>query len=1028
MKAFRKDILRTIKGSLGRFLAIFLIVGLGSGFYAALRMICPDMKIAADSYFDSSNMMDVRIVSTLGLVEEDLNAINNIDSVEKATLAYETDITGELNGDQVIMRLHSMTNDDSLNTIELKEGRFPASKGECVISSDCVINTEKKIGDKINIKDCSSDIDSTLATKELEIVGVVESPLYVDFASPGSTTLGSGQLEDYAYVTNDTFAESYPYNEIFLTIKGASALYSYSDEYSSKVEATLNQIKNIAPEREQARLNSLKDESQAELDKRKQEYEEKKAQTYAQLDEAQNTLDSSKNELDSAKSSLDEAPVELVLAERKISEGTSQLEQGKSALNELKSQKSSLDSSIATLKAALDSMSPSDPEYEGTKAQYEALLALNRQLDAGISQAEASVASAQAQLDSANAQYNAAKQQYYKGLSDYQNGLDSYNQGTESLQTSRNEAEIQLAEAKKKLDDAQTQIDNLKTPEWLIMDRSKIESAESYKTDAERVDSIAQLFPLIFFLVAALVALTTMTRMIEEERLYIGTYKALGYSQLKIASKYLIYAAIASACGAICGILILSEVLPNIIMDAYGTMYRMPHTTLVPLDIPIALLSFVAGVGITLLVTFTVVLSSLRESPSSLLRPKQGKAGTKILLERASFIWNKLSFSGKVTVRNLIRYKKRSLMTIIGIGGCTGLLLTGFGLNDSLNDMIDKQYNELVNYSATITKVDSPTDSGNLSLEAIMENDTYVTSSAEVQSNLVVTSDDNKDVHASLIVPKDYESLKSVWKIQDRTTKKALEEPSDGVLVCEKLKNLYNLEVGDGITICQQDSMGNASNKKIFVKVEGFFENYLFNYIFCSPSTYSKLYDDKTPEYNTFLAKTNSENITNSDFSTISFSTSAVKSVSFKDEKISTYKTSLSAVNMVVVVLIACAALLAFIVLYNLNNINICERKREIATLKVLGFTDHEVTMYIYRETIILTLLGCLFGLLFGVFLEGFVVSSAEGNLMMFGRDIHLLSYIISSVVTIIFSCLVMFVMRRKFKKVDMVESLKSIE
>lgn len=1029
MKAFRKDVFKTIKGSLGRFLAIFLIVGLGSGFYAALRMVCPDMKIAADNYFDSTELMDVRVVSTLGLVEKDLDVIKNLDSVEKAALAYETDVTGTLNGEHVTMRIHSLTNVDSLNTIELKEGRMPEKQGECVISTDCVINTDKNIGDIIEVTDCVSDVASTLSTKKFEIVGKVESPLYVDYASPGNTTLGSGMLDDYAYVTNDSFAESYPYNEIFLTVRGAKDKFFYSSDYEATIQSAIDEIKTIAPEREQARLNELKDGAQAELDKSKSEYAQKEAEAHKEINDAESMLNSSKQLLEDSRIALDKTPVELLSAHEKLSDATSQLEAAKTTLNYLKTQQSAFAMTEQMAKQALDATPKDSSQYESVKNQYDTLVQQKRQLDEGIQQAESSVADGEKQLESAREQYNSAKSQYYSGVDSYYSGLNEYNEGTQTLQTNKQEAETQLAEAKKKLDEAQDQINKLKTPEWLFMDRSKVQGAESFKTDAERVDSIAQLFPLIFFLVAALVALTTMTRMIEEERLNIGTYKALGYSRSKISQKFLVYSLFASATGAIFGIVLLSEVLPAVIMDAYGAMYRMPHDLLSPIDLPIAAISFLAGVGITVAVTLGVAWASLRENPASLMRPKTTKSGSKILFERITFLWNRLSFSGKVTVRNLFRYKKRSAMTIIGIAGCTGLLLTGFGLNDALNDMIDKQYNELVSYNATVSAKTDATESNSETLSKLMNNNTYVESDANVESTLIIATAQGttKDTNASLIVPKDFSALNNVWKIRDRGSHQELSAPEDGVLITEKLKNMFNLNVGDSITLCQQDDMGNASNKKIKAQVSGVFENYLFNYVICSAETYSELFDGSEPAYTTHFAKLPS-NADKAQFTQATEATGAVKSVSYNDETIETYKNSLSAVNMVVIVLVSCAALLAFVVLYNLNNINICERKREIATLQVLGFNRREVEMYIYRETIILTILGCFVGILFGLLLEGFVVSSAEGNMLMFGREIHALSFVISAVITIVFSLFVMFIMRRKFSQVNMVESLKSTE
>ena len=1029
MRAFQKDILRTIKGSLGRFLAIFLIVGLGSGFYAALRMVCPDMRINANNYFNSCNMMDVRVVSSLGLVGADLTEINNLDCVESATLAYETDVNAVLNGKEALMRVHSLTADNSINSVELKEGRLPESAGECVISADCVLSTEKNIGDKIYIKECVSDIDSTLATKEFEIVGKVESPLYVNFASPGNTTLGSGQLDEYIYVTNDSFANDYPYNEVFLTVKGASGLFTFGSEYENTVNSAIDKIKEIAPARQQARLDELKGSAQEKLDKSKQEYNQKEAEANEQLNSAQSKLDSSKSQLDSSRVQLDKTPVELLSAQEEISKAQSQLESGKTTLTDLKTQLASVNGSLALAQQALSLADAQSSEYAVLKQQYETLAAQKAQLEAGIAQTEQAVAEGEKSLSSAQQQYEQAKSQYYSGVDSYYSGLEQYNSGLSSFQESKTQTQQQLASAKKKLDDAQEEINKLETPEWLIMDRSKNESFASYKSDSARVDSIAQLFPLIFFLVAALVALTTMTRMVEEERLNIGTYKSLGYSRFTILRKFLVYAFVASALGAVVGILLLSQILPTVIMDAYTTMYRMPHSLPAPIDLPLAVIAFAAGVGITVFVTFLVAWGSLRQAPANLMRTKVGKAGSKILLERVKFIWNRLSFSGKVTVRNLLLFKKRSAMTIIGIAGCTGLLLTGFGLNDALNDMIDKQYNELVSYNTTITKANEPTTDESNALANLVSNNQYIESSAQVEQKQIITNTPNsEDVNASLIVPKDFDTFTNVWNVRNRVTQKNLTTSNDGVLICEKIKNMFNLEVGDEITLCKQDEMGNASSKKITVRVSGIFENYLYNYIICSEETYMKLFDSSEPTYNTYFAKLASNVSDKDEFSQLVLGTNAAKSVSYNNELIDTYRNSLSAVNMVVAVLVVCAALLAFIVLYNLNNINICERKREIATLQVLGFTRKEVTMYIYRETIILTILGCIVGILFGLLLEGFVVSSAEGNMLMFGREIHPLSFVLSALITILFSGLVMFIMRFKFDGVNMVESLKANE
>ena len=1029
MKPSTKDITRTIKGSIGRFIAIALIVGLGSGFYASLRMTCPDMKIAADDYYDENNLMDVRIVSTLGLVEDDLNAVKQIDSVESAALGQETDIIAEIDGEEVTMRLQSFTNNASINNVTLKEGRLPESANECVISTDCINNASKEIGNTIVVKDCANSIDSTLSTREFTIVGKVESPLYVDYTSPGNTTIGSGRLEDYAYVNDDAFAEAYPYNEIFLTVKGAKDVFAYDDNYQKLVDSTISQIEEIAPEREQLRHDALQTEAQAQLNESKAEYDEKESEVRSQLNSAQNTLDSSKEQLDSSRVQLDKTPVEMLSAHEQLSDATSQLEAGKTTLNFLKAQQTAFAATLNIAKQALDLADKNAKDFDAVKTQYENLLAQKQQLDEAVSQAETAVTEGEAQLAQAQAQYESAKQQYYSGVDSYYSGVEAYNKGEQEFQQNKSAAETQLAEAKQKLTDAQKTINELKNPEWLVMDRSKVQSAAGYASDADRVDSIARLFPLIFFLVAALVALTTMTRMVEEERLNLGTYKALGYSNARIAAKFLVYAALASSVGAIIGIVVLSEILPTIIIDAYGAMYRMPHSMFAPIDIPIAAISFAAGVGITVLVTLGVVWGSLRERPASLMRPKTGKSSSKVLLERVPLIWNNLSFSRKVTVRNICLFKKRALMTIIGIAGCTGLLLTGFGLNDALNDMMNTQYDELQTYTTTVTESKSPTESADASLSNLMSNNEYVESSANVESQIIkTTKDGTKEISTSLIVPKNYSELGSVWKIRERGSNNALSYSENGVLICEKLKDMFGIDVGDNITLCEQDDLGNASNNRITVKVEGVFENYLFNYVICSNHVYSQLFNDAEPNYSTYYAKLNTNNVSKDSFTELAKNTGAVSSVSYSEQTVNTYKKSISAVNMIVVVLVACAALLAFIVLYNLNNINICERRREIATLQVLGFTSHEVAMYIYRETILLTLLGCVVGMFFGVVLEGFVATSAEGTYSMFGREIHALSFAIACVITCVFSGFVMFLMRHKFECVDMVESLKSNE
>ena len=1029
LKAFTKDILRTIKSSLGRFLAILLIVGLGSGFYAALRLTGPDMKFAADSYYDSTNLYDIRIVSTLGVTQDDLVAVKQVEGVEDAELAYETDIIGKLNDTQIAMRVHSYDPSSSINSLLLTDGRFPANRGECVISQDCVIGIDKNVGDVIHIDEGLGQLDDIFATEDFVIVGKIRSSNYVDFASPGTTSLGNGQIDEVIYTPEDSFAEKFPYTEVFATVKGAKEMPASSDEYKTIVNSCLDKINAISGDRELARVDEIKSSAQRELDDSRAEYERSKADAESQIASAEREITDNEIKLRDSKTTLDNAfdtfnakVDELNAAQAKISEA-------ESALGSAKQQRDGLEAQTEQARRAVESISPDSPEYATAYTTYMTLSATLEQTNAAINNSEVELSNSKQQLEVGKTRLENSRSEYYAGIDAYNEGMDKVNAAKQELEANKRDVAFKLSDAKRKIDDAQAEIDALEYPSWLVMDRTKNQGIESYVSDADRVDGIAQVFPLIFFLVAALVALTTMTRMVDEERINIGTYKALGYTRNKIASKYLIYAGIASSIGAILGIVVLGLVLPNIIMYAYSIMYYVPSITFMPFDIGIVVLSFCAGVGITLLATEASVVASVHETPASLMRPKVDKAGTRILLERIAPLWKRLSFSRKVTMRNIFRYKKRFFMTVIGIAGCTGLLLTGFGLSDAINDIIDKQFGKTIQYNVIVNEVDDATPEQVEILNRMIANSSSVDVCEKAyEEPVLAVGDGTSDIHSTLIVPENIDSFGNVWNLRDRKTQDDITVPSSGIAVNEKLASLLGASVGDEMTVSVADDMGNATNQRHSFRIEAIFENYVSNYILMSDSTYKELYPDATLAYTTDLVKLEGDHEERSNFEELIRTSGAVKTITDNEDVISTYKRALSSVNMIVVVLVVCAGLLAFVVLCNLININITERKREIATLMVLGFNRREVETYVYREILILSIIGVLLGLVFGFFLEGFVVTSAEVDYVMFGREIHALSYLYASVITLVFAFLVMFVMRKKFDNVDMVESLKSNE
>ena len=678
-------------------------------------------------------------------------------------------------------------------------------------------------------------------------------------------------------------------------------------------------------------------------------------------------------------------------------------------------------------------------------SQQQALAAAREELDqrtAQLHEAESQVAQArqdlaEARLATAN-QLSAAQEKLAASLSRLNAGQTALQsaeaqttEGRKSLEDQRAEVEKQLADGQAKIDEAQKKIDELKEPDVYVLDRTKEIGVAAYQADSERINDIANVFPLMFFLVAALVSLTSMTRMVSEERTLIGVHKALGYSTVQIATKYLLYALSASLLGAVIGIACLSQVLPGVIVSAYGSIYTIPNGGApYPIQLDSALLSGLSGIGITLLSTMAAVLSSLKEEPSSLMLPKAPKAGSKIFLERVEPLWSRLSFSWKVTIRNLVRYKRRLIMTLVGIAGCTALLLVAFGLRDSISDIIDNQWPAISHYDYIVGMTSDVSEEevdqinaelnqvGATNIHRITRENVLLESSTQKAGSLtrttIMTSDSLQDVTG-------------LATLRNRLSGQAIELGEDSVVITEKLAKRLGVGVGDTIQVYAQDRIGNASGEPSTLTVTGVAENYVGSYLYLGPSAWHSLgIQDQAADG--WYATLPEDQATRDAFGEKLINQTGVATVDDVNEAIRTYRESLAVVNRVVAILIVAAALLAFIVLYNLTNINIEERIREIASLKVLGFTRHEVDAYVFREIALLAIFGALFGLVLGTYLEGFVVQTAEIDLVMFGRAIHAPSYWFAFGLTLVFSLLVYVAMRPKLKNIDMVESLKSVE
>lgn len=716
-----------------------------------------------------------------------------------------------------------------------------------------------------------------------------------------------------------------------------------------------------------------------------------------------------------------------------------------STLEEAQQQLSALGLPTSQVDALLATQAQISAAEAELASQQQALAAAREELDqrtAQLHEAESQVAQARQdlaearlatadQLSAAQEKLAASLSRLNAGQTALQNAEAQTNEGRQSLEDQRAEVEKQLADGQAKIDEAQKKIDELKEPDVYVLDRTKEIGIAAYQADSERINDIANVFPLMFFLVAALVSLTSMTRMVSEERTLIGVHKALGYSTVQIATKYLLYALSASLLGAVIGIACLSQVLPGVIVSAYGSIYTIPNGGApYPIQLDSALLSGLSGIGITLLSTMAAVLSSLKEEPSSLMLPKAPKAGSKILLERVEPLWSRLSFSWKVTIRNLVRYKRRLIMTLVGIAGCTALLLVAFGLRDSISDIIDNQWPAISHYDYIVgmTSDVSSEEADQINAELNQVGATNI--HRITRENVLLESPTQKAgslTRTTIMTSNSLQDMAGLATLRNRLSGQAIELEEDSVVITEKLAKRLGVGVGDTIQVYAQDRIGNASGEPSTLTITGVAENYVGSYLYVGPSAWRSLgiQDDATDGCYATLPE---DQTTRDAFGEKLINQAGVATVDDVNEAIHTYKESLAVVNRVVAILIVAADLLAFIVLYNLTNINIEERIREIASLKVLGFTRHEVDAYVFREIALLAVFGALFGLVLGTYLEGFVVQTAEIDLVMFGRAIHAPSYWFAFGLTLVFSLLVYVAMRPKLKNIDMVESLKSVE
>ena len=1095
-KALFKDTVKEITHNFKRFISMLLIVLLGVGFFAGIKAASPDMKETLDKYFDDQNVMDIQVMSTLGLTQTDLEELQKVEGVQQAEGGYSTDVIVNGGEEEFVVKLESLP--ENINQIKVVEGRLPENEKECVVEENFLSGTGHKIGDKIQIEveDITNDEGETqqlLKQEEVTIVGTVQSPLYI-YIERGSTELGSGKIDYYMYIPHENFDTDLS-TVAYITIEGAKDLKTYQSKYEDVVQEVKDRIDAISEERRQARYDEIYEEAnskiqdaQKELDKQSKEAEEELQKAEQELEDGkkeledgktqlQNEKNSTYRELENAKEQLDAAKEELAAnqklfeqekqeAEEQLAEAQENLEllqqtqtqyniaktnlqNGQNKIKDLQEKLAGLDETedaeeIASINAQISQIQQQNYILQVTIQTIETQLknqgieasklsstisAIQNEISSGkkeLEENEALLESASKELEEQTEKYEQGKmtadREFAAAEQELKDAETEIAQGEKDLEEARKEAEEKIADAEEELEQAKLDLEEIEKPDWYILDREANAGYVSYLQDTDRIANIAQVFPVVFFLVAALISLTTMTRMIEEQRVQIGTLKGLGYSKLQIATKYLIYAFLATILGSFIGMTIGFYLLPSIIFDMYRMMYTLPPIVL-EFNTEYATLGLLVAMICTVGATIYSCAKTLASTPANLMRPKAPKPGKRVFLEKIPFIWSKLNFTQKVTVRNIFRYKKRFLMTIIGIAGCTSLIIAGFGLRDAISSMIPSQYGEIFQYNLEISLKDGLTQNQTQEAYTKTVDRNEIKNSMLVDIHSISIDKDNNNQSIQLIVPQQVEQLQDFIQLRNRKHNEETYTLNDeGVILTEKLAQLLDIKEGDTIVLETDDDT-------VEVKVTTITENYLLHYIYMSPTLYEQLYQEEMKP-NTILAIT--EELSEEQEDTLGKSIledkENISGVSFTSATTDMFEDVMNNMSLVVFILIVAAGMLALLVLYSLSNTNISERIRELATIKVLGFYDKEVYNYVGKETVILTLIGILVGLGGGFFLTTYIIKTCELDMLMFNPQIKVMSYLYGIIITAIFAIIVSIGTYFTLKKIDMIESLKSVE
>jgi len=1053
-------------------MAILLIIALGVGFYSGLKIAYESMVYSADDYYKDNNFYDYQLLSTIGFDEDSVERLATEEDVIAVDGSKSADIImTEEDGTEGVMKTRSLP--AGVNTLELVSGRMPEKVSECVV--DAGKYNESDLGKKLVISKENETEDSDLFKEtEFTIVGIVRSPLYAVYTR-GTTALGSGSIHAFVYLMEDAYDMDYD-TELYVRLKNDT--YIYSEEYEDLIESKEETWEKLTQSVADARYNRIYKDAKDELTDADRTLSEEKSDAEKELGDALQELNDGRDQIRDGESELSKAKKTLSDNEKTFAEQEKGYRKGlkeynknkknfdkgktayKNAVAEYEKEYTEYEKNVTEYESGKTAYDASELEYQAALAQYEAgeaymtseqktaakqqltvwratldqtkttLETVKAQLDVAATQfatakatldaegakitagekelkkAKKTLDKAGKQIEDAKKQFASAKSQINQSEHDLVTAKQELEDGQKEYDDAKKEFDEKIADAEKEIADAREELEDLEKPEVFVLGRNTNAGYAGFDNDASIIAGVAKVFPIFFFMVAALVCMTTMARMVEEQRTQIGVLKALGYSGGAIIGKYVTYSGSAAIVGSIIGFVSGTWVFSQVIWTTYKMMYDMGELRYV-LDLKLALgcmaVAFLCSAG----TTFVACHQELRDMAATLMRPKAPRVGKRVLLERIPFIWNRLKFLDKVSVRNLFRYKKRFFMMIIGVSGCTALIVTGMGLRDSIATIADTQYGSIALYDMVVGTEETITVPG------VKETMQVTSTSADLTANKVTKG-------MTILVPEQDAEFDHFMNLHTENGAEVTLPGDYEILLSYKMAEDFKVEVGDEINLQNDDLQGGTA------VVSGIYENFFDHFVVMNQETYEQLFGEQ-PELNQMYVNVE-DNADVKKVATLYMREDDVSQVMVSQDIKDNFSDMMKSLDYVVILVLVFAALLAFVVIYNLNNINITERIREIATIKVLGFYKEESNSYVFRENFIMTLVASLVGLVLGFYLHTFVMGQIQIDGIAFDVHIEKVSYVVAIIFTLVFNQIVNMFMSGKLEKIDMAESLKSVE